>query len=347
MGVPPRSNVNRIRRLAEELAEEGFPITRDAATRAQVHVELDYALHPAVHERRVPSFGAIVEPRADPSRWDEPTLLTITHRPLGAFSLKAGRRFADGLSSWLVRRADGADELVVFDRPAGSERDLVVLAEAMQGTLVQRHPSGTVRVASELGVLRWDGLTWHHEPPVSAWIDSVAACGHHGDRDVITKLLEFAVHDLGSRGIGAIFVYRPDMDVEPTYEIRLPQPPPLRIDRPSDLAPLRHVLAQIDGAAVLDRAGSLRELGVRLVPSVEAESDIAGFRGMRHTAGRRYSFDDSTATVIVVSEDGPVTVLRNGEMIGRSETVGFAEADDSPENQLIREDLLREGMLRG
>jgi hypothetical protein len=346
MQAPPRSNANRIRRLAEELAEDGFVLASDPVSRALVLDELDYALHPAVHERRVPSFGSIVQPGADPQRWDEPTLLTITHRPLGAFSIKAGRRFADGLSSWLVRRADGADELAVFDRPAGSERDLVVLAEAMEATLVQRHPSGVVRVVGEHGVLRWDGLTWHHEPPVAAWIDSVAACGNHGDRRIITLLLEFAVHDLGARGIGAIFVYRPDMAVEPTYEVRLPEPPPLRIDRPADLAPLRHVLAQVDGAAVLDGSGTLRQLGVRLVPSAEAESDIAGFRGMRHTAGRRYSFDDSTATVIVISEDGPVTVLRNGELIGRSETIGSAEADDAPEAQLIREDLLREGMLR-
>jgi DNA integrity scanning protein DisA with diadenylate cyclase activity len=204
-----------------------------------------------------------------------------------------------------------------------------------------------VRVVGDNGVLRWDGLTWHHEPPVDTWIDSIAACGHHGDREVITKLLEFAVHDLGARGIGAIFVYRPDFDPQPTYEVRLPTPPPLRIDRPADLAPLRHVMGQIDGAAVLDVHGTLRELGVRLVPSAEAESDVAGFRGMRHTAGRRYSFDEPNATVVVVSEDGPVTVLRNGELIGRSETRGAAESDDSPENALIREDLIHAAMLRG
>ncbi len=39
---------------------------------------------------------------------------------------------------------------------------------------------------------------------------------------------------------------------------------------------------------------------------------------MRHTSGRRYSFDDPAATVIVVSEDGPVTVLRGGELLGTS-----------------------------
>ena len=42
---------------------------------------------------------------------------------------------------------------------------------------------------------------------------------------------------------------------------------------------------------------------------------------MRHTAARRYSYDDPGATVIVVSEDGPVTVFRNGEVAGTAETI--------------------------
>ena len=57
---------------------------------------------------------------------------------------------------------------------------------------------------------------------------------------------------------------------------------------------------------------------MRLVPSPEAETSVEGLRGMRHTSGRRYSFDDPRSTVIVVSEDGPVTVLRNGEVLGHS-----------------------------
>ena len=35
---------------------------------------------------------------------------------------------------------------MVFDRPAGSERDLVVLAELFDATIVQRHPAVGVRV---------------------------------------------------------------------------------------------------------------------------------------------------------------------------------------------------------
>ena len=71
---------------------------------------------------------------------------------------------------------------------------------------------------------------------------------------------------------------------------------------------------------MFDADGVLRELGTRLVPSPTAEGQVAGYGGMRHTAGRRYSFDDPTATVIAVSEDGPDTVLRGGEIVGTSPT---------------------------
>jgi hypothetical protein len=47
-------------------------------------------------------------------------------------------------------------------------------------------------------------------------------------------------------------------------------------------------------------------------------AEVEGLRGMRHTSGRRWSYDDAPATVIVVSEDGPVTVLRGGEVLGTS-----------------------------
>jgi DNA integrity scanning protein DisA with diadenylate cyclase activity len=207
---------------------------------------------------------------------------------------------------------------MVFDRPAGSERDLVVLADVLEATIVQRHPTGSVRVVGRFGVLRWQGLTWHHEPPVSSWIDAVTASSEHGDPEVLEAMLEFAVHDLGSRGIGSLLIYRPDPEPGPPVEERLPTPPPLRIRRAPHLAPLRHALAQIDGAAVFDAEGVLRQLGVRLVPSNAAEATVEALGGTRHTSGRRYSYDDPLATVIAVSDDGPVSVLRNGAVLGRS-----------------------------
>ncbi|HEY8547328.1 MAG TPA: diadenylate cyclase [Acidimicrobiales bacterium] len=312
-----RSN-GRMRRLAEELAESGLEPPGDEALQAVLLEEIDIALRPPVHERRVPSSGTILNPRSDPTTWAPGTELEIMRKGIGEQPLPAARRFADGLSSWLVRRTDGVDEWMVFDRPAGSERDLVVLASVLDATIVQRHPKGYVRVVGEFGVLRWEGFQWHHEPPVRCWIDTFKACSLNGDSQVLEALLEFAVHDLGSLGIGALLIYRPDPRPGPPVEERLPTPPPLRIRKPAHLAPLRHALGQIDGAAIFDAEGTLRQLGVRLIPSREAEETVEPFGGTRHTSGRRYSRDDPWATVIAVSEDGPVSVLRNGKVLGRS-----------------------------
>ena len=289
------------------------------AFRLMLLEEVDHALRAAVHERRVASTGTILEPQSDPATWASGTQLDITRAPLGQQTLAAARRFADGLSSWIVRRTDGRDEWMVFDRPAGSERDLVVLAGVLEATIVQRNPAGSVRVVGPSGVLRWDGYSWHHEPPVSTWIDTVTACSAYGDPQVLEAMLEFAVHDLGSMGIGSLLIYRPGDGPGPPVEELLPPPPPLQVRRPSHLAALRHALAQIDGAAIFDAGGVLRRLGVRLVPSTAAEETVEPLGGTRHTSGRRYSRDDPLATVIAVSEDGPVSVLRNGAVLGRSQ----------------------------
>ena len=316
-GLPPR-----LRRLVEELEEEvGHAPDAAEPLGRLVLEEIDRARRPHVHERRVVSSGVVVAPSTDPAMWGPSTQLDISRGPLVSTDPDGMRLFADGLSSWLVRHLEGPDEWMVFDRPSGSERDLVVLAEVLGATVVQRHPTGAVRVVDGRGVARWAGLRWHHEPPVSRWVDKVTAGDPHGDPAVVRALLEFAVHDLGSRGIGALLLYRAGGDSAAAVESRLPAPPPLEIRRPTGLAPLRHALAQVDGAAVFDADGVLRELGVRLVPSSEAESSVDGLRGMRHTAGRRYSYDDPGATVIVVSEDGPVSVLRGGAVLGSSAPV--------------------------
>lgn len=315
----PSPPAPRLRRLAEELEEAGLHLDLGSAVGRLVLGEVDYALRPAMHERRVASFGSLVEPGVSPQRWSSGTHLQAVVRPVGSFPLPEARRFADGSASWLTRTTTGEDASIVFDRPAGSERDLVVLAEVTGATVVQRDPLGVVRVVGEDGVWRYDTLSWHHEPPVGEWIGAAAAGDERVDPGVLRALGEFAVHDLGARGIGAILVHRPDVEEVTSFQLRLPVPPPLRIDRPEDLAPLIHALAQVDGAAVFDHGGTLRQLGVRLVPTPAAEADVDGLGGMRHTAGRRYSFDDPAAIVIVVSEDGPVTVLRAGVVLGRSE----------------------------
>jgi hypothetical protein len=308
----------QLRRLAEELSEVGLDLDGSAPWHALALIEIDYALRPSVHERRVPSYGAIISPSVDPGMWEDRTELRVAIRPVGDTDVAAARRYADGQSSWLVLHHDTDESWAVFDRPAGSERDLVVLAEALDAVVVQRHPNGAVRVVGGFGVLRWNGLTWHHEKLVSAWFDLVNACKPFADGQLLETLLEFAVHDLGARGIGATLVHQPDMSLESSFEHRLPPPPALQISKATDLAPLRHALAQVDGASLFDASGTLRAIGVRLIPSTDAEMTTDAFRGTRHTSARRYSADDPGATVIVVSEDGPVTVMRAGHLMGAS-----------------------------
>jgi DisA bacterial checkpoint controller nucleotide-binding len=320
-------NERRLQRLAEELEESGLRVGGSDALRELLVREVDHALRPAVHERRIVSTGTVIEPTSDPGTWPAGAQLDIAHGPINQ-PLADARRFADGISSWLVRRADATNEWMVFDRPAGSERDLVVLADVLGATIVQRHPTGAVRIVGDFGVLRWQASGWYLEPPVRSWIDAVTASADHGDPEVLEALLEFAVHDCGSRGIGALLVYRPDGEPGPAVEERLPTPPPLRVRLASHLAPLRHALSQIDGAAIFDAAGVLRRLGVLLAASSDAEGNVAALGGTRHTSGRRYSYDDPNATVVVVSEDGPVSVLRNGEVLGRSPEANIEPSED-------------------
>jgi len=67
MSAPARPSPARVRRLAEELAESGFALDVDDPWGALLLEDIDYALRPKVHERRVSSYGSIVDPADD--RW--------------------------------------------------------------------------------------------------------------------------------------------------------------------------------------------------------------------------------------------------------------------------------------
>ncbi|MGB0114704.1 MAG: diadenylate cyclase [Ilumatobacteraceae bacterium] len=317
--VPP----GRLRRLREELIDEGTGIIEAVTDADAVLDELDYALHPPRHERRLPTYGSIVHPTLPLEHWGDVTGLDIELRATTTRDDHEVRRYADGLVSWTVRDVDGVSAIAVFDRAAGSERDIVVVGEATGAVIVQRRHDDGVRVVGSFGVARWDQSAWHIEPPLRSWLER-AACGLPDDEStILDRLLRFAVHDLGAAGIGALFVLGGRHDG--AIEQRLITPPPLRLDRPTDLGPLRHVLGQVDGATFIDADGVLQQLGVRLIPSPTAEGNVAAMGGTRHTSARRYSADDPDAIVVAVSESGPVTIFRAGRIVGRSP---LADPDD-------------------
>jgi DNA integrity scanning protein DisA with diadenylate cyclase activity len=307
----------RRERIAEDLRDLGVPLDGDKMGRVILE-EVDEVLHPAPHERMVPTTGTVVAPSTDPTTWDRLTGLRIVTVSASGHSIPAARRYADGQSTWLLRADTDTTKWLFFDRPAGSERDLVILARALGATIVQRGRGGVVRVVGAFGVVRWERYTWHHEPPVGSMVERVADGPRAQHRGTIEALLGFAVHDLGAAGIGSLLVYRTTDSPGPVVEERLAPPPELRISEPLHLAPLRHALAQTDGAAIFDISGTLRRLGVRLIPTREAEAAIDPLGGTRHTSGRRYSFDDPDAIVIAVSDSGPVSVLEAGKVLATS-----------------------------
>jgi len=312
----------RIRRLGEELDELAPGVLASVSSPEAFLVELAYAQRPPIHERRVPSYGAFVEPTTALPAWAETVGFDVSRRNVAELTDAAVRRFADGIVSWAVRWTDAVDDLVVFDRSVGSERDLSVLAKATGAAIVQRHPAGVVRAVGAFGVLRYEGIDWQLELPIERWLDIGGCAGGPLTSELLDRTLRFAVHDVSARRIGATFVVSPNGRLLPSAEVRYGPPPELSIERPADLAPLYHILGQLDGAAVFDETGTLRHLGVRLVPSSQAEADVDAYRGTRHTSALRYSYDDPAATLVVISEDGPVSVLRAGRRLGQSGTAG-------------------------
>src|SRR6266851_7141405 len=104
-GTMPDPAAGRLRRLAEELDESGLRLEGTEPFREMLLEEIDHALRPAVHERRVPSGGTILDPASDPATWASGAQLDFTRRPVDQ-PLSDARRFADGFSSWLLRRTD-------------------------------------------------------------------------------------------------------------------------------------------------------------------------------------------------------------------------------------------------
>jgi hypothetical protein len=315
---PGRVTRRRKARIEDELAEELPGLIDRVPRRQEVIDELAYAQWPPVHEGRIATYGAIVTPTQEPESWQEPTGLTIHHRMARGLSNDATRRYADGMTSWVVRRDDATTELVVFDRLAVSERDLVIVAEASGGIVVQRHPTGMIRLVGPFGVARRTSLGWYLQPPVDHWLDAIEVCPGPKERLVLKRLLRFAVHDLGSRRVGALLIHRLGPEQGRIETSHPKTPPPLNVVGPVALAPLQHVLSQTDGAAVFAGDGTLTGLGVRLVPSRQAEQAVAPIGGTRHTNARRFSYDEPQSVVIAVSEDGPVTVFQAGQIMGRS-----------------------------
>lgn len=301
-------------RLREELDDDGVRLPGTPGEVDLLLTELEYAWRPPVHENRSVFYGSFVLP-GERSLVKIDNLVELLDLDM---PIEQARRFSDGRSAFIVRRADGATQLACFRRTIQYEADLVDIEQSTGAAIVQRTLTGVTRVFTPTGVVEWNGHRWRHRPSARVYLPAVRAAVPEASPKLLQGLLDLAVHWLSPARIGATFL----LDLEPKRHddhgldesAALPSPSLSVLERHHYPA-LFAVLAQTDLATLVSGHGDVGALGVGLRSSIDSESAVRLESGMRHRSAARYTWDHHHTVAFVVSEDGPVTLFRHGEPI--------------------------------
>jgi hypothetical protein len=303
------------RRLAEELEDDGIKLEEHHGVRELLLDELDYARRIPMFEGRRPLYGSFSMP-PEMSITDAGGIADLV--PLEGMPRDMYRTFADGRSAFVVNRHDDSPLLACFDRPVQYEAELVQLQQASGARIVQRTAVfGQVRLFTERRVVAWDGQSWTDRPTAAALLGGLRDAAPDLDPEVARGLLELAVHWLSPARVGATIVVHTEdfewgsMDVSTKFHA-----PRLSIRNRQHFPALFASLQQHDLATLVTADGSVEYLGVGLRSSTEAERNVDSDRGMRHRSAQRFSYDQPSTTIAVVSDNGPVTIFRAGRAIG-------------------------------
>ncbi len=311
-----------LRRLAEELEEDGVRLPDDVPVRMRILDELDHARRPPVHETRRPVYGSLILP---PDR----SLLVggdlVELHELDGYDRERARSFADGRSTFLVH-LDGPAEsdslaLAHFRRSVSMEADLVEIQESTEAFIVQRTLLGRPRLFMSDAVVDWNGREWTTRPNAAALLGPLSKIVPTASYDVLRGLLELCVHWLSPGHVGATLVLRLDGGDpvgDPAYgfdDVASFPSPRLTVRARHHFSALYTALGQTDLATLVDADGTVRYFGVGLNVSARADLLISDGRGMRHRSARRFTFDHPDTVAFVVSEDGPVTVFSDGAAV--------------------------------
>lgn len=298
-------------RLLDELDDDAITVPGEPAHVERVLQELDHVRRPPLHEGRTTVYGAFVLPpgRELIAGGDLVELLALPHE------VEQSRRFADGRSTFLVRRPDGPPLLACFRRSIQYEADLVELQAATGASVIQRTVLGVPRLFTDHGVIEWNGRSWVNRPTAQVLLATIDRIVAGAPRRVLEGILDLCVHWLSPSRIGATILYDfdprhddgPSLDLDAAIET-----PALSVITRHHYPALFASLMQTDLATLVGPDGSVRNLGVGLRSSPESELAVAQERGMRHRSAARYTWDHHHTIAFVVSEDGPVTVFRQG-----------------------------------
>jgi|HigsolmetaAR201D_1030396.scaffolds.fasta_scaffold17834_2 DNA integrity scanning protein DisA with diadenylate cyclase activity len=311
---PPGPVERRIERLHHELVDEGIWLPPDEELLALLLAELDYARHPHAHEGVSPRYGALLA-GADVLLQPDEQLETIDLRGI---PLDVSRRLADGRSSFVARLTGRPDLLVCFERTREYETSAVELATATGTLIVQRSARGWIRLTTPHGVAVWDGIRWISKPLARVRAAELAARVPEADPAVLTNLLELCTHWLAAGRVGAALVWCLEGDPTALHGIGLQASvriPTLDVNRRSHFAALLNALSQYDRAALVHPDGRIDRVAVHMRSSDRSRSELGPYRGTRHTSALRFSWDEPSTMVFVVSSSGTLAVFRRGALL--------------------------------
>ena len=74
-------------------------------------------------------------------------------------------------------------------------------------------------------------------------------------------------------------------------------------------------MASLDGAVIINTKGEVLKIGQKLDAPDVGSFYVGSGRGTRHNSASKYS-KATKSPVFVISEDGPISLYYNGEMMG-------------------------------
>lgn len=307
-------------RLRQELVDE-----LDISLAQEVLEELAYARYMEPHEGHRAAYGAVVWPEPlDNERAGIPSLPSAAGFLASQGTLDVLRTYADGRTSFVMRGPGVRPTLAVDPAWRGTEGALAAYAASARAVVVQRLASGRVRVFANERVYSEDGGVWLARPSAASYLAAVAAVLDPEHHATARAILDLCVHTLSPAGHGATLVWFPDgvPSESPHLDESVGITPPALSAADATHAPaIAHALGQLDRAVVLAADGQLVQANVTLSSSA-SHAALTFMGGTRHNSAGRYSASDARGMVFVVSADGPVTVLRAGEVVASIASLG-------------------------
>lgn len=301
-------NTERVFLLRQELQLEALPIPIDGPVGQALLEELAYTINPPVHEQRVPAYGAFIFPEVAIA--DD--ILHVSELP----SMNV-RMLADGAYSFSVRDETGLSQIACFTNPLTSEIDFVTASQRGNMQIVQRNSGDLVKIFTGTHVITHQRYRWYTKQYATVDTDKILdVAPQAGPLQLLPDLLNFCFHFLSANHVGAILVWQ--LDDTPTALLHGIESGihiadgSLSLRKQAHRGAIMSLLAQMDGAAVIAPDGDLVEMGAFLRSSDQAQRLVSRWRGTRHTAAKRFSYDEPRSIVFVVSADGPVTVFSDG-----------------------------------